>query len=202
MPPKSMPRFNQATWWAAGLALALVALAAIYFLTRGRSDSPTGTEATVDGERLVEEEEVPTRAVELYFPGEGGRLYAESREIADVGTLEELMAAVAAAVIEGPHTESLRAPLPADLTVEKVYALGGGAFALGLETPGQENLAGSGSRRELLTLYSLVNSVLTNFDQADSLVLLVNGRQPSTFTGHIDTSRPLIANPALVAQSP
>ena len=52
----------------------------------------------------------------------------------------------------------------------------------------------------MLTVYSLVNTVLLNFEQLDRVVLLWNGRQLRTFAGHVDTMRPLAANPDLIAR--
>ena len=52
---------------------------------------------------------------------------------------------------------------------------------------------------ELLTLYSLVNSVVENVPGARSLVVLWNGRQPRSFAGHVDTSRPLLPSPELAS---
>ncbi|MEM7357123.1 MAG: hypothetical protein AAF657_40285, partial [Acidobacteriota bacterium] len=60
----------------------------------------------------------------------------------------------------------------------------------------------SGSAREMLTIYSLVNSVLLNFEEVERLVLLWNGGQMRTFAGHMDTRRPLVANLDLIARGP
>jgi hypothetical protein len=186
--------------WAS--ALLLLALLAAWFLWPRRAPSQDDEFAVLSAspQEAVKEEDVPTRTVKLFFPGQGGRLYPETREVPDAGSLEERLTAVAAAVIKGPMSANLRAPLPANVSVSEVYAVGEGIFALSLQTENQESLGGSGSRRELLTLYSLVNSLLLNFDQAEALLLILNGHQPSTLAGHIDTSRPLAANQSLVAR--
>ncbi len=49
----------------------------------------------------------------------------------------------------------------------------------------------SGSRGELLAVYSFVNSILDNVPEAWGVVLMWNGNQRPTFAGHIDTTRPL-----------
>ena len=51
----------------------------------------------------------------------------------------------------------------------------------------------SGTRGELLVVYSFVNSILANVSEARGVVLLWNGNQRPTFAGHIDTTRPLPA---------
>ena len=52
---------------------------------------------------------------------------------------------------------------------------------------------------EMLSLFSLVHSLVENVESASSVVILWNGRQPPTFSGHIDTSHPVVPLPGLVA---
>ena len=58
----------------------------------------------------------------------------------------------------------------------------------------------SGSRGELLVVYSFVNSLLANVPEARGVVLLWNGNQRPTFAGHIDTTRPLPAESKWLAR--
>ena len=44
--------------------------------------------------------------------------------------------------------------------------------------------------------------MLLNVGEARAVVLLWNGRQRKSFAGHLDTARPLVANPDLVALPP
>ena len=55
-----------------------------------------------------------------------------------------------------------------------------------------------GSTEERLRVYSLVNTLVLNVAEARSAVLLWNGTQPATFSGHLDLSRPLLPDPSLV----
>ena len=49
-----------------------------------------------------------------------------------------------------------------------------------------------GTQDELLAVYSLVNTVaLNHIEGVETVVLMWDGRQPETFAGHIDVSRPL-----------
>ncbi len=198
---KAMKASKAKLWAGVALCLALVLALALWLPRRGPADGES-SETPVEAEAVSGGEEVPTRGVSLYFPGQGGRLYAEPREIPEPQTPEGGMAAVVSALIEGPKSESLRAPLPGDLKVGRVYAIGEGVYAVDLQASEQEGPGGIGSRREILALYSIVNSVVANFSEAERLLVVWDGRQPTTFAGHIDTSRPLLPNVGLVAASP
>ena len=137
---------------------------------------------------------------DLYFPGRGGWLHAERREVPASDQAEAQIAALVTALIAGPDAAGLQPPLPESVTVESVYLMDG-EVVLDLASP-EDRPPPSGSEREMLTVYSLVNTVLLNTEGAERLVLLWNGRQPMTFAGHLNTARPLEANRGLVAREP
>lgn len=60
--------------------------------------------------------------------------------------------------------------------------------ALVLERPAM------GLTEELLAVYSVVNSLTANSLGIDRVVLMWNGEQRPTFAGHVDTTRPLMAD--------
>lgn len=158
-------------------------------------DPETGT-----GERAGDPAAVPV-PVNLYFPGVGGRLYAERREIALEGSVAERIETLVGALLAGPHSDSMRPPLPEGVSLRKVYLLDGEQAFLDLESTAEAPLPASGSQREILTVYSLVNTVLLNVDEVDELVLLWNGRQRETFAGHLDTTQPLVPDLGLIASA-
>ena len=63
-----------------------------------------------------------------------------------------------------------------------------GRSAVFLERPAM------GLTEELLAVYSLVNSLTANNLGVDRVVLMWNGEQRPTFAGHVDTTRPLMAD--------
>lgn len=66
--------------------------------------------------------------------------------------------------------------------------------ALVLERPAM------GLTEELLAVYSVVNSLTANSLGIDRVVLMWNGEQRPTFAGHVDTTRPLMADLARNAE--
>ncbi len=93
----------------------------------------------------------------------------------------------------------LSPPLPEGITLGRSYVLDDATVIVDLVSPDGAMIT-TGSRREMLMLYSLVNTVLLNVEEAERLVLLWDGRQPTTFAGHLDTTRPLTPKTELIAR--
>ena len=72
---------------------------------------------------------------------------------------------------------------------------------MNLSTEAAEGLPG-GSRAELLTVFSVVNSIVTNFPAVSRVRILVDDRPVTSLGGHVDLSRPLPADMTLVALPP
>jgi len=130
--------------------------------------------------------------VSLFFPGPDGYLHAESRDVAVPLTADGRVATVVAALLAGPRTAGLVAPLPAGVTVADAFLDAQGVAYVDLAAKDQPSPPASGSDLELLRIYSFVDTVLANEPRARSVVLLWNGAQRITFAGHIDTSAPLL----------
>ncbi len=159
----------------------------------GAAPAAEADEASATGEMLT---------AELYFPGTGGWLHAERRELPANAEIAERVSTVVETLLAGPRDSGMRPPLPGDVTVRRVYLAEDGLAFLDLQSPEDAPPPASGSLREMLTVYSLVNTVVLNFEELERIVLLWNGRQRRTFAGHLDTMRPLTANTDLIAQAP
>ena len=55
-----------------------------------------------------------------------------------------------------------------------------------------------GSSAEIATVYSIVNTVLLNFKQLAKVRILIDGVEIETLAGHIDCSKPLLADKDLI----
>ncbi|HEV8630063.1 MAG TPA: GerMN domain-containing protein [Thermoanaerobaculia bacterium] len=136
--------------------------------------------------------------VSLLFPGDDGFLHAEPRELVLPLEPDGRVEAVVGALLAGPKTDGLVAPLPAGVTVADAFVDGQGVAYLDLGAKDQPDPPASGSDLELLRVYSLVNTVLANEPRVRGVVLLWNGTQRPTFAGHVDTGAPLLADRRLV----
>ncbi len=188
---------------AAVVAVVLLVVLGLYFFLHG--DGEPSADGPGEGETPVDETETPileeSFAANLFFPDGGFLLHGESRDLPVVETVEERIAALVEALLAGPSDDRFRAPLPADVSLRKVYIVGDTTVFLDLESAESGPPPASGSRRELLTVYSLVNTVLLNTQGLERVVLLWNGQQPTTFAGHLDTARPLTVNHGLIASA-
>ena len=187
------------------LAGAGVLVALAILLLAGSDDAPPPP--SVDGEpaepgelQLVEESiDVETTEVLLYFPGEESKLYGEPREVPLTDDPRELAAALVAELVTGPTDELLTTGLAPDITTANILISGDGVAFVDLRSERLAEPPVTGSTQERLSLYSLVQTLVHNVPTIEAIVVLWNGRQPQTFGGHIDTTRPLVPDPELLA---
>ena len=59
-----------------------------------------------------------------------------------------------------------------------------------------------GTQSELLTVYSIVNTITTNLQGVQRVQLLVDGKEADSVAGHVDVRRPLERDMTLVRQEP
>lgn len=185
----SQPRAGAAG--TAAILLAVLALAGC-----GRQEGGGG-EAQPPPEGPPAEVEL---AVDLYFPGPGGRLYSERREVATWERPEDQAVAILEALLAGPREQGLEAPFAEGVELGGLYLNGGGIVYVDLRAPGGEERPAMGSTEERQIVFSLVNSLSLNLSGIEGVVLLWNGAQPASFGGHLDTRHPLAPDPTLVAR--
>jgi hypothetical protein len=185
--------------WLLLAAAALVGIVALV-VALGR-DRPGGGSADSSAGAGEESEAEPSKpvTVTLYFPSSGGRLVREQREIDGSADPSRLARHLVQAVLDGPQSDRAFRTLPEGITIGEVRVSADGVAYVDLVSLANPSPPIAGSTGELLTLYSLVNSVVENVPGARSLVVLWNGRQPRTFAGHVDTSRPLLPSPELAS---
>lgn len=181
---------------ATGLLIAacvVLILAAVWWLRPGKQSPVSGPEVVPEAD-----EEAQTEELRLYFPGDGGLLYPETRTVEVVPDVEKRVQRVVEEVLAGPTTPGLEAPLPAGTRIRGVDLLGDHVAFVDLGS--EQELPPSGSRREMLIAYSVVDSVVTNVESIERVGLVWNGIQRTTLAGHLDLTHPLPPNMDLVAR--
>src|SRR4029077_3859159 len=109
------------------------------------------------------------------------------------------LSVVARELLKGSANAGVPAIFPRDTVVRAAFLLDGTAFIdLGGGTLSQG--WGTGSHEELMAVYSVVQTITTNFPQAKSWRILVSGAPAETLAGHVNLSRPLLPSPAWVAR--
>jgi len=149
-----------------------------------------------EGERTI--------SVKLYFesPDVSG-LLPEDRSLPFSAELSRQLRTVVEELVRG-STTGLTSPLAADTKVLDVFVSARGVAFVSLSKEAAAGVAG-GSTEELLTVYSVVNSITANFPAVKRVQLLLDDRPVVTFAGHVDVSRPLppdMTYVALVLASP
>jgi spore germination protein GerM len=157
--------------------------------------------ASPEVEELTVEETVPPVAeglaagagrrisVRLYFeaPDREG-LLPEEREVAFSGDLARQLRIVVEELAKG-STTGLVPTLPAGTRVLEVFVQARGVAWVDLSSEAASGLPG-GSKAELLTVYSVVNTIVTNFPAVSRVRIVVNDQPVTSLGGHVDLSRP------------
>lgn len=141
------------------------------------------------GVLLPETEDVQTRQVNLYFGAEGDEWQIETREIQVPSPhLEERIKDVLEALLTGPET--LRStPIPNGTQLERLFLDEDQIAYLDLSEELRQNHPG-GTWGEMMTIYSLVNTVMDNFHTIQGVKILIMGKEIETLKGHMDTRYP------------
>lgn len=140
-------------------------------------------------------------SVRLYFEArDRDGLLPEERDIAFSTDLSRQIRTVVEELAKGP-TSGLVATLPTGTRVEEVFVQARGVAYVSLSGELASGLPG-GSRAELLTVYSIVNTVVANFPAVSRVQLVVNDQPTRSLGGHVDLTRPLPPDMTLVALAP
>ena len=87
--------------------------------------------------------------------------------------------------------------IPADTTLLALYVTQDRTAYVDLAQTITDQHPG-GVKSELLTIYSIVNSLILNIPQIDAVKILIQGREAMTLAGHIDIRFPFKANLLLI----
>jgi len=176
--------------WVAAVIIGGVIFASLVYQFRSRPETaPVGV--------TPQSREMPQEPVHLYFADRSNNhLTAEQRLLPRPEDAAALARLIVEALIQGPETGLVRT-LPETGTVAAVFITQDGIAYVDLDKSVREDHPG-GSRTELLTVYSIVNSVVLNIAGVDSVKLLIGGREVDTLAGHISLKEPLQANMLMV----
>ena len=137
------------------------------------------------------------KVVKLYFgvPGED-YLSLEERRVVLGEEPNTQMKAVLEELIRGPEDKDLSRTVPGETEVRAVYLREGEIF-VDFSSSLAENHPG-GSTGELLTIYSIVDTLLLNFPSYTRVQILIQGKSHQTLAGHIDIRGPFLLQPEII----
>lgn len=133
----------------------------------------------------------------LYFAEKSNLfLKAEERILPHSGDPIRFGQAIITALIKGPG-QKLAPTIPQNTTLRALYITEDGTCYVDLSADIRENHPG-GAATELLTVYSLVNSLILNIAEIEAVKILIEGKESMTLAGHINLQHPLEANMLLI----
>jgi len=177
--------------------LVLIAAGAAYMLAAyisggapfsGRSGKKAGSAEVIYPEKAQ---------VNLYFADDQNvYLISEQRSVSHPSDPAEFGRVIIEALIKGPRGGLVRT-IPEEAYLKAFYIVKDGASYADF-TPAIREKHPGGSSSELMTIYSIVNSLVTNIPEIRTVKILIDGQESMTLAGHIDLRFPLKVNTALV----
>ena len=179
------------------LLLLLVAAGALYGYFRFFAPGADQGSITLSPSRDTASTESNSREVDLFFADSSGRRLAlERREISGTGQ-EGILRAALEELVKGPSGDNRVRTVPETTQIRAVFTR---------DTTVWVDLAGSiaeehpgGAWTEILSTYSIVNTLTENFGEVELVHIIVDGRERDTLAGHVDISTPLSGRVQLLA---
>jgi len=133
------------------------------------------------------------RVVHLYFAkSDQGVLVAEQRSLPAGIQSEQAGVRIMQALLAGPK-KRLERTIPEETRLRGFYILDNRTAYVDLSNDIREHHPG-GARSELLTIFSIVNSLTMNLTDIESVKILIEGQEATTLKGHMDLRFPMRAN--------
>jgi spore germination protein GerM len=137
------------------------------------------------------------KIVTLYFSGEEGEyLTGERREILNKGDAQEDAKEVIDELIKGPKGKLIRT-LPPRTKLLSLEIDEKGVAKVNFDKTLSEDHPG-GSSAEMMTVYSIVNSLTLNFPQIKGVQFLIGGEKGGTIKGHLALDHPILSKTDLI----
>lgn len=173
------------TLWALAVC-ALVVIAAILL----REFLSGGDEFTYGGRFQNTEPTETMETISLLFGSTDGQgLGTELRKVRKKDTTLHQIKQLIDELIRGPNAVLVRT-IPEGTKLNSVYLLSDGTLVIDFSREIQ-TLHTGGTTGEILTVYSIVNSVTMNFSQVETVQILIDGDEVETLVGHLDLEQPL-----------
>jgi spore germination protein GerM len=136
---------------------------------------------------------VQRKPVHLYFADSSGTyLSAEQRVVEQPPDVASAARKLVAALIRGPQGEGTRT-LPRKADLRALYFTSDGVAYVDFKADALDFHPG-GVETELLTIFSIVDTLVLNLDDIKQVKFLIGGQEAATLAGHVDISRPFKAD--------
>ena len=145
----------------------------------------------------AEEKQPEKTIIHLYFSNkENSFLIAEKRLIVQRDDPAQMGKLIVEFLIKGPK-EGLMRTISSNTALRALFVTKDKTAYVDLTQAAREKHPG-GCKSEMITIYSIVNSLVLNIPEIDTVKILIDGRESMTLAGHIDLRFPLKADMLLV----
>jgi spore germination protein GerM len=172
---------------------AVVLSLAILIVAGGCKKKPLSSNLNV-------ENKVEVRPVTLFFEGPEMLLVRETRNVALPENPAGALSVVARELLKGSSNAGVPPIFPRDTVVRATFLLPDGTAFVDLGGNTLTQGWGTGSHEELMAVYSVVQTVTTNFPDAKRVRILINDEPAETLAGHVNLSRALLPSATYVAR--
>jgi len=137
------------------------------------------------------------KEVLLYFSdNEGEYLVGEKRKILRKSAVQDEAKEMIIELIKGPNGKLIRTlPPRTELLTLEISDAGVARVSF---TPALSKDHPGGSSAEIMTVYSIVNSLSVNFPQIRRVQILIDGKPIATIVGHLSLEQPVSPKPDLI----
>jgi len=181
------------------LFILLIILMVIFFRSGGKEKiKPLPVASSYElGPQAKESQEM--KKIVLFFLSEKDELlHPEEREI-HAGTSLVLQARQAMMELMGGSQNGYISPFPLETKLRELFITGDGIAYVDFSKELQEGHP-LGSSAEILTIFSIVDTLTYNFKAIKRVFILLDGRERETLGGHIDLSRPFLPQYDFIAK--
>ena len=173
------------------------AVSTMVWLTLTATGATTGADPDQPGSTLTDRLQAQQSIKHIYFAGrDNNYLIAENRTFAGPDSPADTGRLIVEALIKGPKTDLMRT-MPPGTTVRAFYLTSDGTAYVDLSETVTNNHPG-GCKLEILTVYSIVDSLILNIPEIESVKILIAGRETLTLAGHVDIRFPFRADMLLI----
>lgn len=171
-----------------GIAV-IIGMCVGWYLARRSVDLPlTGPAGTAYEARILQK-----KAVHLYFGDSSGQyLSAEQRVMDEPADAASEARGLVEALIQGPLQGGTRT-LPKDSSLRNLFVTTEGVAYIDFKADAFDHHPG-GVETEMLTIYSIVNTLVLNMEEIRRIKLLIGGQEAATLAGHVGLSHPFKAD--------
>jgi hypothetical protein len=176
-------------------ALLIGCVACLLFQNAGAA---TGSESSADDQLNPDlPEQTDKFPAHLYYADRNNSyLKSEQRVMHRPQDAVEFAKTIVAALIKGPQKGLVRT-IPAGTELHAVYIDPENVCYVDFSGAVKKNHPG-GINSELLTIFSVVNSLILNVSEIDRVKILIDGSETSTLAGHINLQVPFKAHMLLI----